>query len=232
MAEDSTGATRHARIMQGRSPVFGPTLDALVRDVEARVPIAVRAAHRDMLETWPIDPDGTVQQAEALFDRLAALRAAPVLVPSHISPGSRAKAALGLVLGAVVGVPAGALGYFIAHAALLPYALRDSEALMWIIIAAVIGLCAMVGARQGLRPTRMGHALAHAMIAFLPGAVVFALAAAFAADALGRVLRVSQMEGAFAMGIVFTIMPIGGFLGGVGCAAWAARRAWRRWGAG
>ena len=102
---------------------------------------------------------------------------------------------------------------------------------MWIILLGVAGAAGLVGARQGLRPSRLGHALAWALLAFVLGAAVSAVVAAFLAAALGEWFQVSQMEGAFAMGIVFTIMPIGGFLGGLACAIWAGRRAWRRWNA-
>lgn len=231
MAEDSAAGTRHARIMQGHGPVFGPTLDALVREAEGRIPPEARAAHVAMLETWPIAPDGEVRDAEALFTRLAALAATPEARPAHVRPGSPGKAALGLVLGAAAGLPLGFLAWFIATETVLPYSVRGSDAVMWIILLGVAGAAGLVGARQGLRPSRLGHALAWALLAFVLGAAVSAVVAAFLAAALGEWFQVSQMEGAFAMGIVFTIMPIGGFLGGLACAIWAGRRAWRRWNA-
>jgi hypothetical protein len=209
--------------------VFGPTLDAMVRAVEPRLAPEARAAHRDMLENWPIAPDGEVQDAEALFVRLSALADSPPLPPPGSRPGSPLKAVAGLVLGGAAGLPLGFLAYFfVAIAAVLPYQARSSDAVMWVIVLGVAAGAAVVGARQGLRPSRLGRALAWALPAFVVGGVVSALAAAFHADILGRVLRVSQMEGADAMGIVFTMMPLGGALGGAACAVWAGRRAWRR----
>jgi hypothetical protein len=231
MAEDSAAGTRHARIMRGHGAVFGPTLDALVREADGRIPPEARAAHVAMLEAWPIAADGEVRDADALFARLAALAATPEARPAHVRPGSPAKAALGLVLGAAAGLPLGFLAWFIATETVLPYAVRGSDAVMWIITLGVAGAAGLVGARQGLQPSRWGQALAWALLAFVPGAAVSAVVAAFVAAALGEWFQVSQMEGAFAMGIVFTIMPIGGFLGGVACALWAGRRAWRRWNA-
>ncbi|WP_198375021.1 hypothetical protein [Neoroseomonas rubea] len=229
MEKQNNPESRYDRIMRGQGRVFGPTLDAMVRDVDARVPPEASGAHREILESWPMAPDGQVIDAEALFDHLSALRVAPEAVPPHVGGGSSAKAAAGVILGALVGVPLGSLAYFIAHAALLPYAMRGSDAVMWFIIASVIGVCGAVGARQGWQPSRLGYALARAMLAFVLGAVVSAFVAAFVADALGSLFQVSRMEGAFAMGIVFTIMPAGGFLGGLLCAIWAGRHGWRRW---
>lgn len=228
MAEEHDAGTRHARVMRGHGPVFGPTLDALVREVDGRIAPEARAAHLAWLEGWPIAPDGAVQDAEALFARLSTLAALPAPRPAALRPGSPAKAALGLVLGGAAGLPLGFLAYFIAIEAVLPYAARGSDAVMWIIALGVAVAAAVTGARQGLRPSRLGHALAWALLAFVPGMVASALLAAVIAAMLGEWFQVSQMEGAFAMGIVFTIMPIGGFVGGVACAIWAGRRAWRR----
>lgn len=230
MAKATSGESRHARIMRGDGLVFGSTLDALVRDVDARVPPDARTAHRLTLETWPIAPDGEVREAEALFARLSALRAAPEVLPTGTPPGSPIKAGVGLALGFAVGVPLGFLAHFIALEFLLPYAARSSDAVMWIIVAAVGGAAGLVGVKQGARPTRMGRALAQGLLAFAVGGVVSAFVAAFVALALGELFNVSQMEGAFAMGVVFTIMPVGAFVGGLACALWAGRRAWRRWG--
>lgn len=231
MAQDPHAESRHARILRGEGPVFGPALDALVRDVEGRIPPGLRDAHRRMLEEWPIGPEGQVRDEQALLARLAALRAAPAPLPAGIPPGSPLKAVLGAALGGVLGVPFGFLVYVIMLATVLPYSLHDSDAVMWLVVLAVTGGTAALGAGQGMRPSRLSQSLAVALLAFVPAAFVSAILGAIIASTLGSIYKVSQMEGAFAMGVVFTIMPLAGFLGGAACAAWAGLRTWRRWGA-
>ncbi len=230
MAEDSQAGTRHARIMQGHGAVFGPTLDALVREVDGRIAAEARAAHLALLETWPIAADGEVQDAEALFARLAALAATPPPRPAHVRPGSPGKALAGLVRGAAVGLPLGFLFYLFALVVDPSGEARSSDDLMQIMLAGTMLLAGAACGWNGWNPTRLGEALSRALLAFVPGGIVFALLAGIVALTLGAVLGVSQREGAFAMGVAFVLMPAGGFLGGLACAGWAARRAWRRWG--
>lgn len=230
MAEGSTSGGRHARIMLGHGPVFGPTLDALVREVESRMPDQARAAHHATLEEWPIAPDGAVMNADALFDRLTALRAAPAPLPAYVRPGSLGKALAGLVLGGAAGLPLGFLFYLFALVFGFPGAAESSDTVMSIIVLGTMAMAGAACAWHGLRPTRLGEALSRGLIVFVLGGIVSALLAGIVALTLGEVFGVSQMEGAFAMGVVFTIMPAAGFLGGLFFAIWAARQGWRRWG--
>lgn len=119
----------------------GPSISALVREVDGRIAPSDREAFEALVNGWTGDPD-------ALLHRLLALRdgIAPPLLPAGRKSGSGARA---LVPGAIGAVAGAALGFDAA-----------------------------------VRPDR------------------------------GEIVRVSHMEGAFAMGVVIV-------------AAWAARRAWR-----
>jgi len=217
---------RHARIRRGQA-VFGPTLDGLVREVDGRVPPEARAAHIAMLEEWPLSPEGEAQDADLRLARLSALAEAPEPMPPGLRPGAPWKAVLGFVLGVTAGWPAGFLVYMFAREFLLADAARESETVMWLIPAASALAAGVLAARQGLRPSRLGHALARALLGFFLGGLGFAFLAGAVAVALAGMLGISQAEGAYAMGVVFAIMPFAGVLGGLGCAAWAGWRAWR-----
>jgi hypothetical protein len=213
------------------APVFGPTIDALLREIEARGDAAEREALRHLTETWPRAEDGAPRDPDALFHRLAALRDTLPAAPPPPGPrrGSRAAALLGLLVGGVVGLPLGFLAYAVARETLLPTSLWSSDAVMWAIVAAVTLACAASGARQGARPTRRGHALRRALLGLLLGAILGGLAIGAAALVIGEVLGVSQREGAFAMGVAFFIVPLSGLLCGVATAIWMGRRAARNW---
>lgn len=76
----------------------------------------------------------------------------------------------------------------------------------------------MAVARQGMA------GLGGFVLGLVAGAVIVGAGAALAAAVFG----ISQMEGAYAMGVVFVYMPIGALAGGIAGAAWAAKRARRR----
>jgi hypothetical protein len=100
---------------------------------------------------------------------------------------------------------------------------------MWAIIAAVALPSAALGAMQGGRPTRMGHTLLIALLGFFVGSLVSGLAAGLLAFGIAAIAGVSQREGSFAMGVVFSLMPMAAVVGGVVLAWWTGRRAWRDW---
>ena len=56
------------------------------------------------------------------------------------------------------------------------------------------------------------------------GLIIGPLITLFLATAAIPIFGISQMEGAYAMGVVFTLMPIGSVLGGVAGVIWALLR--------
>jgi hypothetical protein len=220
--------SRLARIASGQ-PVFGPTLDALLRELALRLGGA--AGFRAMVEEWPLEPGGAPRDADVLLARLLALRQGPgpATQPAGRPPGSPAKALAGLVLGAAAALPIGFVAGFILLELLLPSRLAPTLGVAWAVTAFVTLAGAALGAWQGGHPTRLGHAVQRGVGGFLGGALLGALLGLLIAGGLGAALDVPQREGAFAMGVVFAVMPFGGLLGGIGLAAWMARRAWRGW---
>ncbi|MGK7866882.1 hypothetical protein [Falsiroseomonas sp. E2-1-a20] len=218
--------SRLARLATGQE-VFGPTLDALLRELAPRLDQGTRV----MVEAWPMQPDGTPKDGEALFDRLMTLRGrlGPAPLPPGRKPSSPGRALVGFLLGAAMALPLGFLVAFILLEFLLSPELVPSIPGLWVLVAVIALAGAAGGARHGARPTRLGHAAMRGIGGFLGGAILGALTSLFVAAGLGAVLDVSQREGAFAMGVVFAIMPLGGLIGGLGLALWMARRAWRGW---
>jgi hypothetical protein len=217
---------RLTRIAAGQT-LFGPTLDSLVREVSQR-PDA-RPALRSLVEAWPLPAAGSPVDADLLFDRLVALRTGLVRpkLPAGRPAGSAARAAGGLLLGGVILLPVGFLLGFVALEMLLPS--PPGLAAAWSVTGLVTLLGAAGGAIQGARPTRLGHAAMRGLGGLLGGAVIGALLGLLVAGLMGAALGASQSEGAFAMGVVFGIMPLAGLAGGIALAAWSARRAWRGW---
>lgn len=220
-------ASRLDSITRQRREVFGASIDALVREIEARLPEAERPAFATLIEG--ASPG---VEADALFHRLTAMRAglgAPRL-PAGQPEGSIAAAIVGLVVGVLPGLPIGFVLYMVARGTVLPTRLWSSDAPMWAIIALTMLAGGVIGAMQGLRPTRLGRALWRGLLGLLLGAFCGAIAGLVGAVAIGAALDVSQREGAFAMGVAFVIMPAAALLGGLLMAAWMGRRAWRQWG--
>ena len=221
--------SRLETIRSRQRPVFGPSIDALVRDIDARIVPTERPAFVTLIETWPLEhPD-----PDALFHRLDSMRATlgPPALPSNRKPGSPLRALIGVAIGAAVAWPVGFVLYMVAREVALPTNLWSSNAVEQAIIGAVVLAGAALGAWQGGRPSRLGHALLHALIGLLVGALVAGLLAGIIASTLGEVLGVSQHEGAFAMGVAFTVMPLAALIGGNLWAIRTGRRAWRSWAA-
>ncbi len=59
---------------------------------------------------------------------------------------------------------------------------------------------------------------------FLLGAIAGAALALALSLAAQEIFNISQMEGAYAMGVVFFYMPLGAVIGGIIGAAWTAMR--------
>jgi hypothetical protein len=124
MANGRPGDSRLHDIVHLGINVYGPSCDALIREIEARVPRSHRHEFRDMIETWPWEADGSgPRDTDALFQRLLDWRErvdrlqpappeAPVAAPQPVLPGAApprsaggraARAVLGFILGAVGG---------------------------------------------------------------------------------------------------------------------------------
>lgn len=216
--------TRTQRIAAGEE-VFGSSIDALVRRIDARIGLAERSGFEELVEAWPeADADGLYHRLTALLDGLP-----PPAPPPGREPGSAGRGVFGAVLGGLLGFPLGFLAYMILRETVLSTSLWSSDGLMWAVILAVALVCAVVGGWQGRRPSRAGHALFRAMLGFFLGAAFCAIAGVLIAFTLGELLGVSQREGAFAMGVIFGIGPMAGLLGGIAMAIWWGARAWRRW---
>jgi hypothetical protein len=216
--------TRTARIAAG-GEVFGPSVDALVRRIDTRIVPAERPGFETLVETWP---EG---DADALYHRLTALLGMlpPPALPPGREPGSAGRGILGAVIGGFVGFPLGFLVYMVLRETVISTSLWPSDGLMWMVVLAVTLACAAIGGLQGRRPSRAGYALLRTVLGFFLGAAFCAIAGILIAFTLGELMGVSQMEGAFAMGVVFTIGPMAGLLGGIAVAIWWGSRAWRRW---
>jgi small-conductance mechanosensitive channel len=204
MANGRPGDSIHHDIVHHGREVFGPSCDALVREITARLPEARRVEFQHLVETWPFESDGRPRDPDALFARLVAFRD---------SLGRPRGSPLGLVLGALVGLPAGFLAYLIARETVLPTALWSSDGVMWAVILLVTAGAALAG-------WRLRRAL-RALVGFLLGGIAAGVLATLAAFAIGEAVGVSQREGAFAMGVVFGLAPLAALVGGVAAAVWA-----------
>ena len=230
MPQDAPGESRLHAILHRRAEVFGPSADALVREIEARIGPAERPDFVELIETWPMQADGTPGDGDALYHRLTALRALPAALPAGVKAGSAAAGVMGLVLGAVTGLPLGFVAYMVVREVLLPTSLWSSDGVMWGVIGLVVALGGGIGLKNGAAPSRGGRAAVRGLIGFLLGALGGGFAGGAIALTLGELLGVSQMEGAFAMGVAFGVMPLSALLGGACLAFWMGRRAWRSWG--
>jgi len=231
MAENPPGKTRLAAIRSGGRSVFGLTLDALAREVDGRLAPGDRVAFAGLIDDWPLDPQGQPVDPESLHEQLIAWRARPVPLPPGTRPGSAAGAVLGLLLGAALALPLGFMVYMLMHEIVLPPSLLSSDAVMWGVIGAIGLVGGAVGFVQGAMPSRAARALLRGLLGFFLGAMLAGILAGVAAFVLGGLLGVSQAEGAFAMGVVFGVVPLAAVCGGAVLGWIMARRAWKRWGA-
>ncbi|HEV7266578.1 MAG TPA: hypothetical protein VGN83_16885 [Falsiroseomonas sp.] len=233
MPNGRPGDSRHHDIVHHRLEVFGSSCDALVREISARLPHVRFGAFQDLIETWPFEDDGRPHDPDSLFDRLLALRGSLGLPASPAEPqarrGSPLAGLIGLVIGGTIGLPLGFLTYLVAREVVLPTELWSSDAVMWAIILAVVLGAALLGLLQGASPSRLGHALLIGLLGFALGSLVSGILSGVLAMGYAAVAGVSQREGAYAMGVVFGLMPVMAALGGIAAAIWTGRRAWRSW---
>lgn len=66
--------------------------------------------------------------------------------------------------------------------------------------------------------------LGRMVLGFVAGAIVVGLGSGIAVFTIGDLMGVSQAEGAFAMGVAFTLVPLAGLVGGVIGAIWLGRK--------
>ncbi len=239
MPNGRPGDSRLHDILHLGIPVFGPSCDALVREIAMHLPPGRLGELRELVEGWPSAADGSPQDLDALFHRLAALRDAPApplgpvphsgLPTAPILRGGAGPGIALMLLGGAAGLPIGFVAYLVSREALLPEELHGSEPAMWAIVLAAAAPMALLGLVQGARPSRAGHALLLGMLGFLAGGIAIGLAGGVLAFILGAVIGVSQAEGTFAMGVVLGLMPVLTLAGGLACGIWAARRAWASW---
>jgi len=228
MPQSSAPDTPLRALLRERGGEFGAAITALARELEPRLDAMHRDALVELIRSWPMERDGTPRDADALYHRLSELRALPAALPPGVKAGSAAGGALGLIFGAVVGVPIGFLAFVLLAEFVLPHEV-SSEGTMWVVIAAVTVLGSLIGFRNGASPSRGGRAAARGILGFVIGALLGAVTGVAVAGMLGSLLGVSQMEGAFAMGVVFVIAPLSGVAGGTLLGLWMARRAWLGW---
>lgn len=129
------------------------------------------------------------------------------------------------MLGAVAGLPIGFVLYLVAREAILPTDLWSSDLVMWSIVGGTVATTVVLSTRHGVRPTRGGKIAIRSMIGFLIGAIVTGPVFGFMFFVVGDMMGVSQFEGAFAMGVAFTIVPIASLIGGLALAVYMGRRA-------
>jgi hypothetical protein len=139
-----------------------------------------------------------------------------------------AKGALGAILGALGGLPLGFVIYMVAREFVLPTDLWSSDGAMWAIIGGTAAGVAFLAGSQGARPTRRGRIVVRSIMGFMIGALVAGPAIGAIIAMIGGMAGVSQREGAFAMGVVFTIVPLAGLVAGVALAIVMGRRAARQ----
>lgn len=75
MANGRPGDSITHDVVHHRIPTFGPTCDALIRDIASRLPPARMRELHDIVEPWPFAADGAPRDTDLLFERLTALRA-------------------------------------------------------------------------------------------------------------------------------------------------------------
>lgn len=211
-----------AAIRRGEA-TLGAALDALVREIDGQLTGAERTALAGMLDAWPRAPDGTAERPEALREGLSALltqaqAARGVDAFEALKPAAKA-GAFGLFSGTVVTM--------VLDVALFGRAWAGPPALAWALTGTPTLLFAALGYRQARRPTRLTRALLHGLLALPAGG--------FAAAMLWMVAMIA-LEELLPEATSYEAVPLllGSLLGvtlaaGIATAAWAMRRAWRRW---
>ncbi|MBX9698764.1 MAG: hypothetical protein K2X74_04970 [Acetobacteraceae bacterium] len=247
MANGRPGDSISHDILHHGLEVFGPAIDSLVREIDARIVPTERDHFILLIETWPFEPNGTPRDPELLHQRLLAIRGTlapagpkPRLqplddlppLPAALPPrraGSALAALVGLLIGGFIGLALGILAWLVLRVSVIPPYLWHDEELMRSVIGLVALPAALIGAVQGGKPTRLGHTLMIALLGFFVGGMLFGLGAGLLA------LMTAAMAGRPAFGgglfqlIGYNVMPLAAAFGGALLAGWTARRAWRDW---
>lgn len=134
------------------------------------------------------------------------------------------RALVGTGFGAAFGLLAGFVVYMVASQLLLSPALWSSDAVMWGIILPVAGVFAAAGLLLGWRDVTMAGGFVRGTLGFAAGLVAGAVAAVALSVAAAFIFNISQMEGAYAMGVAFFWTPLGAILGGIVGTVLALRR--------
>lgn len=229
MPQSSPTDTPLAALLHERGAGLGASITALARELEPRLDAVHRDALVELIQTWPMEPDGTPHDADALYHRLSEMRALPAALPAAVKPGSAVGATVCLILGAMAGAPIGFLAFLLLTEFVLSRDLR-TDGMMWAATLMAAALGGFVGFRNGASPSRGMRAAARGILGFVVGALLGAFAGVVVGGMLGSLFQVSQMEGAFAMGLFFVIAPLSGLAGGTLLGLSMARRAWRDWG--
>lgn len=125
------------------------------------------------------------------------------------------RAVMGVLIGLVVGVPVGfALGELTMQM-VIPSSYWNSRWVYPALIWAFALPFAAIGVWHGWAPDATSVRVVRGMAGFLLGFLLGAILALIIATVAIPVFGISQMEGAYAMGIVFVIMPLGGLAGGI-----------------
>ncbi|NGM21889.1 hypothetical protein G3576_17830 [Roseomonas stagni] len=203
---------------------LGPALDPLVRQVEEQLRPAERHGLARMLETWPGARAGRPQRPEALEEGLAVLLAQAQGarrsdVFDSLKPAAKA-GSFGLLCGIVAAMAVDVVAYGSAWS--------GPQVLHWVLSGTPALLLGAFGYRQARQPTRRSRTLFHGLVA-LPiggfGSTILLLAILVGLDdGQGRSALDSVDPAWLVLGLVVVTL-----LGGVATAAWAMRRAWRRW---
>jgi len=223
MANGRPGDSRYHDVVRLRIATFGPSNDALIRDIAKRLPRSHLGEFRELIEDWPWQDDGTPRNPDAMFRALTAWRERVRSLPRDPAeegaappPRSVLRTLFGLLLGGVVGLAAGFFAYLIAREAVLPTSLWSSDPVMWVIILAVAVPVALFGVWSG----RARRALA----GFLIGSIVAGTLAGILGALLSATARSGDEAMGTAIGILLVLMPFAALVGGVAGAVLFARR--------
>ncbi|MDO9526326.1 MAG: hypothetical protein Q7J57_12465 [Gemmobacter sp.] len=133
------------------------------------------------------------------------------------------KAMIGAGLGAVVGLPLGFALAILAQFTLVPTRLWNENWPLPVMTVLFAGPFVVLGIWHATRPNRWTAKALRGAGGFALGFLLGVVVALILAVAAAAVFSISQREGAYAMGVVFVIAPLGGLIGGVIGAIWRLR---------
>ena len=239
MVEGRQGDSRHNDIVNRGIEVFGPSSDALVRELSRRLPIDRREALLELIEAWPTDAEGRPRDTDLLFARLVELMESLDPVPRSAQRQRRRRrrrrnrhlgGALGGAVGGLIGLPLGFVAYLVLRETTLPYEYRADDLTMWVVIMSVALPACGLGVAQGAMPTRFGHALVVGLVAFLLGALGSGTLVGFAAFVVAEPPGIpGDDEANLVRDMILGVVPLVAAACGALLGLAMGRRAWRRW---